>query len=64
MNLRKQGYSNALKQANLYDDKKILDLEFQITEEERIDKISKFFNDNETDAILFGANYLLQVYNL
>ena len=59
MNLRKQGYSNALKQANLYDDSKILDLEFKITEEERVDKISKFLNDNETDAILFGANYLL-----
>ncbi|KUJ59247.1 LacI family transcriptional regulator [Flavobacteriaceae bacterium CRH] len=59
MNLRKQGYTNALKEAGLYDDSKILDLEYHITEEGRIEKISQFLNTTEIDAILFGANYLL-----
>lgn len=60
MNLRKQGYSNALKEVGLYDDAKILDLEYHSTEEERIEKISNFLsNRKQIDAILFGANYLL-----
>jgi LacI family transcriptional regulator len=60
MQLRKQGYADALKEVGLYDDSKILDLEYHITEEERIEKISEFLsNTSEIDAVLFGANYLL-----
>ncbi|MEN2399231.1 LacI family DNA-binding transcriptional regulator [Flavobacterium sp. MC2016-06] len=60
MNLRKQGYITALKEANLYDDAAILDLEYHITEDERIEKISQFLSSNtQIDAVLFSANYLL-----
>lgn len=60
MNLRKQGYINTLKEVGLYNDSRILDLEYHITEEERINKISDFLNNSiEIDAVLFGANYLL-----
>jgi LacI family transcriptional regulator len=60
MNFRKQGYSKALKDVGLYDDSRILELEYDITEEERIEKISEFLSINtKIDAILFGANYLL-----
>ena len=60
MSLRKQGYTKALKEVGLYDESKILDLEYHISEEERIEKISDFLsNTSEIDAVLFGANYLL-----
>ncbi|RKR12067.1 LacI family transcriptional regulator [Flavobacterium sp. 90] len=60
MNLRKQGYVNALSGVGLYDSSRILDLEYHVTEEERIEKISEFLSNNkEIDAVLFGANYLL-----
>jgi LacI family transcriptional regulator len=60
MSLRKQGYINALKTQDLFDDSRILDLEYYITEEERIEQISQFLDNNsEIDAVLFGANYLL-----
>lgn len=59
MNLRKQGYVNALKEAGLYDDSKILDLEYYITEEERINEIADFLSNPKIDAVLFSANYLL-----
>lgn len=60
MNLRKLGYSNALKKEGLFDISRILDLEYYISEEERIEQISQFLNSNpDIDAILFGANYLL-----
>ncbi|PIF30267.1 LacI family transcriptional regulator [Flavobacterium sp. 9] len=60
MNLRKQGYVNALKGVGLYDNSRVLDLEYHITEEERIEKISEFLSNNtEVDAVLFSANYLL-----
>ncbi|WP_228515184.1 MULTISPECIES: LacI family DNA-binding transcriptional regulator [unclassified Flavobacterium] len=60
MNFRKQGYSKALRDVGLYDDSRILELEYDITEEERIEKISDFLILNpKIDAILFGANYLL-----
>ncbi|MNY23596.1 HTH-type transcriptional repressor CytR [compost metagenome] len=60
MKLRKQGYADALKEVGLYDDSKILDLEYHITEEQRIEKISEFLSSTtEIDAVLFGANYLL-----
>ena len=60
MQLRKKGYADTLKELGLYDDSRILDLEYHITEEERIEKISDFLsNTPEIDAVLFGANYLL-----
>jgi LacI family transcriptional regulator len=60
MNLRKQGYVSALNEVGLYDESKILDLEYHITEEERIERIADFLNNTkDIDAILFGANYLL-----
>lgn len=59
MNLRKQGYVNALKEAGLYDDSRILDLEYYITEEERINEIADFLSNPKIDAVLFSANYLL-----
>lgn len=60
MQLRKQGYIDALTELGLYDDSRILDLEYHITEEERIEKISEFLSGAvEIDAVLFGANYLL-----
>lgn len=60
MNLRKQGYTKALKDAHLYDASKILDMKYHISEEERIEKISDFLSTTtEIDAVLFGANYLL-----
>ncbi|MFH6936796.1 LacI family DNA-binding transcriptional regulator [Flavobacterium sp. FlaQc-30] len=60
MNLRKQGYTKALKEVGLYDESKILDLEYHISEEERIEKISEFLDKtSDIDAVLFGANYLL-----
>lgn len=60
MNLRKQGYTNALKEVGLYDESRILDLEYHIGEEQRIERISEFLsNTTEIDAVLFGANYLL-----
>lgn len=60
MDLRKQGYIKALKEAGLYDDRLILDLKYHISEEERIEKISEFLSSStEIDAVLFGANYLL-----
>ncbi|OOG77355.1 LacI family transcriptional regulator [Flavobacterium sp. A45] len=60
MQLRKKGYEEALKEVELYDDSRILDLEYHITEEERIEKISEFLkNCTDVDAVLFGANYLL-----
>ncbi|MDR6844675.1 LacI family DNA-binding transcriptional regulator [Flavobacterium granuli] len=60
MQLRKEGYIDALKEVGLYDDSRILDLEYHITEEERIEKIIDFLSKTpEIDAVLFGANYLL-----
>ena len=60
MQLRKDGYADALKQEGLFDQARILDLEYQITEEERIAKISEFLvRSTEIDAVLFSANYLL-----
>ncbi|RED19044.1 LacI family transcriptional regulator [Flavobacterium cutihirudinis] len=60
MNLRKQGYTHALTEAGLYDESRILDIEYHITEDKRIEKISEFLSKNtDIDAILFGANYLL-----
>lgn len=60
MSLRKKGYSDTLKEAGLFDDSKILDLEYHISEEERIEKICQFLKDaNKIDAVLFAANYLL-----
>ncbi|MCD0468680.1 LacI family DNA-binding transcriptional regulator [Flavobacterium sp. JAS] len=60
MDLRKQGYISLLKEKGLYDETKILDLEYKISEEQRIEKISEFLSSNaEIDAVLFGANYLL-----
>lgn len=60
MHLRKQGYIQALTEAGLYDESRILDLEYHITEEERIEKICDFLSAaTDIDAVLFGANYLL-----
>lgn len=60
MRFRKEGYSNAMKNAGLYDETKMLDLEYHILAEERIEKITEFLsNSPEIDAVLFGANYLL-----
>ncbi|OXA75716.1 transcriptional regulator, LacI family [Flavobacterium aquidurense] len=60
MQLRKDGYSIAMKEAGLYDESILLDMEYHINEEERIANISEFLNNNpEIDAVLFGANYLL-----
>jgi LacI family transcriptional regulator len=60
MNLRKQGYMHALREVGMFDDSRILDLEFQYTEEERIENIFQFLSDNpKIDAVLFAANYLL-----
>jgi LacI family transcriptional regulator len=60
MQLRKEGYAQALNEVGLYDETRILDLDYQITEEERIEKISIFLNTTtEIDAVLFSANYLL-----
>jgi LacI family transcriptional regulator len=60
MQLRKDGYADVLKEVGLFDEARILDLDYQITEEERIAKISDFLSTTtEIDAILFSANYLL-----
>ncbi|MBS7255757.1 LacI family DNA-binding transcriptional regulator [Flavobacterium branchiicola] len=60
MNLRKQGYTKVLEEAGLYDESRILDMEYQISEEKRIEKIAEFLSNNtDVDAVLFGANYLL-----
>jgi LacI family transcriptional regulator len=60
MRFRKEGYSNAMKNAGLYDETKMLDLQYHIPAEERIEKITEFLsNSPEIDAVLFGANYLL-----
>lgn len=60
MDLRKQGYISALEEVNLYDESKILDIEYHISEDDRIEKISDFLNNTpDIDAVLFGANYLL-----
>jgi len=59
MKLRKQGYVDALNEVGLYDESRILDLEYHITEEERIEKIANFLDTvSDIDAVLFGANYL------
>jgi LacI family transcriptional regulator len=60
MQLRKDGYVTAMTEAGLYDESKILDMEYHINEDKRIEKITEFLsNSPEIDAILFGANYLL-----
>ncbi|WP_035638290.1 substrate-binding domain-containing protein, partial [Flavobacterium gilvum] len=60
MQLRKQGYINALNEVGLYDESRTLSLEYHITEEERIEKISEFLNTvTDIDAVLFSTNYLL-----
>ncbi|WP_264551971.1 LacI family DNA-binding transcriptional regulator [Flavobacterium sp. N2038] len=60
MNLRKQGYTKVLKEAGLYDESRILDMEYHISEEKRIEKITEFLTKKtDIDAVLFGANYLL-----
>lgn len=60
MNLRKQGYIKALQTAGFYDESRILDMDYHITEANRIELISEFLmHKPEIDAVLFGANYLL-----
>lgn len=60
MSLRKQGYVEALQKAGFYDESSILDMDYYISEDHRIEIISKFLEEKaEIDAVLFGANYLL-----
>ena len=60
MQLRKKGYIDALTAAGLFDDSIILDLDYLLSEGERIEMISAFLKaTSEIDAVLFGANYLL-----
>ncbi|KFC58839.1 LacI family transcriptional regulator [Flavobacterium gilvum] len=60
MQLRKQGYIDALNEVELYDKSRILELDYHITEEERIEKICDFLNTvTDIDAVLFSTNYLL-----
>lgn len=60
MQLRKQGYVDALSEVGLYDKSRILELEYHITEEERIKKICDFLSTvTDIDAVLFSTNYLL-----
>ncbi|WP_289661133.1 LacI family DNA-binding transcriptional regulator [Flavobacterium panacagri] len=60
MSLRKQGYSKTLQIAGLYDESRILDMDYHLSEAKRIETISKFLmHKPEIDAVLFGANYLL-----
>lgn len=60
MQLRKKGYIDALSEVGLYDKSRVLELDYHITEEERIKKICDFLNTvTDIDAVLFSTNYLL-----
>lgn len=59
MKLREKGYTDALKEAGIYDKSLALYLDYQANEQTRIDLLIGFFKKNpRIDAVLFLANYM------
>ena len=59
MQLRENGYADAMKKAGLYDESLMLHLDYQSNEERKIAAILGFFEKNPAiDAVLFLANYM------
>ena len=59
MKLREEGYSDAMKEAGIYDETLTLHLDYRSNEESKIDAIIDFFKKkSDIDAILFLANYM------
>lgn len=59
MKLREDGYRDALKEAEMYDQSRVLHLDYHSNEESKIAEIISFFENNPAiDAVLFLANYM------
>ena len=59
MQLRENGYVDAMNKAGIYDKSLVLHLDYHSTEEEKVEELTRFFNANKkTDGVLFLANYL------
>ena len=59
MQLRENGYVDAMKKAGIYDKSNILHLDYRTSENEKEEEIICFFENNKTiDGVLFLANYL------
>jgi LacI family transcriptional regulator len=59
MKLREKGYTDALKEAGIYDKSLALYLDYHANEQSRIDSLIGFFKANPAiDAVLFLANYM------
>ena len=59
MQLRENGYVDAMKKAGIYDESLIYHLDYHSSEEKKIEEIILFFENNKKiDAVLFLANYL------
>ena len=59
MQLRENGYVDAMKKAGIYDESLICHLDYHSSEEKKIEEIIIFFENNKKiDAVFFLANYL------
>ena len=59
MKLREDGYRDALKEEGLYNESLVLHVDYDSSEESKIDNILSFFKRNtDIDAVLFLANYM------
>mgnify|MGYP003484411949 FL=1 len=59
MQLRENGYVDAMKKAGIYNESLVLHLDYHSTEEEKVEELTRFFNANKKiDGVLFLANYL------
>jgi LacI family transcriptional regulator len=59
MQLRENGYVDAMKKAGLYDEELILHVNYHSNEELKIEEMVRFFQNNKTiDGAFFLANYL------
>lgn len=59
MQLRENGYSDAMKKAGIYNEALILHLDYHSSEEQKTEEIIRFFENNKAiDGVLFLANYM------
>ncbi|MEC5166330.1 LacI family transcriptional regulator [Flavobacterium sp. PL11] len=59
MQLRENGYIDAMKNSGIYNELLTLHLDYHSSEEQKIEKIVRFFESNKTiDGVLFLANYM------